>query len=141
MAANCSPIRLSATSTATTGHHPYGVFTCRANDEPANSNFNDHRFLYARFDGTAWRVHRLAKAGGPLWPGEQDYVGGAAVDPQDRNIVYISVPIDPRDDAALAKHEIFKGVTSDDGATWGWDANHAQLIGCKSASSRAALGL
>ena len=61
-----------------------------------------------------------AKAGGPLWPDEQDYVGGAAVDPQDRNIVYISAPIDPRDDAALARHEIFKGVTSDDGATWGW---------------------
>ena len=100
--------------------HPYGVFMCRANDEPANSNFNDHRFLYARFDGTAWQAHRLAKAGGPLWPGEQDYVGGAAVDPQDRNIVYISASIDPRDDTKLAKHEIFKGVTSDDGATWGW---------------------
>jgi hypothetical protein len=76
--------------------NPFGVFTCRANDAPANSNFNDHRFLYARFDGSAWRVHMLAKAGGPLWTTEQDYVGGAAVDPQDRNVVYISAPIDPR---------------------------------------------
>ena len=100
--------------------NPFGVFTCRANDEPANSNFNDHRFLYARFDGSAWRVHMLAKAGGPLWAAEQDYVGGAAVDPQDRNVVYISAPFDPRDGAALAKHEIFKGVTPDGGDTWQW---------------------
>jgi hypothetical protein len=45
--------------------NPFGVFTCRPNDEPANSNFNDRRFLYARFDGETWRVHMLAKAGGP----------------------------------------------------------------------------
>lgn len=100
--------------------NPFGVFTCRANDEPANSNSNDHRFLYARFDGETWRVHMLAKAGGPLWAAEQDYVGGAAVDPQDRNVVYISAPIDPRDGTALAKHEIFKGVTPDGGGTWQW---------------------
>ena len=62
----------------------------------------------------------VGKGRGPARPDEQDYVGGAAVDPQDRNIVDISAPIDPRDDAALARHEIFKGVTSDDGATWGW---------------------
>jgi hypothetical protein len=43
--------------------HPYGVFTCRANDEPPNSNFSDHRFLYARFDGTAWQAHRLVRPG------------------------------------------------------------------------------
>jgi hypothetical protein len=100
--------------------NPFGVFTCRANDEPANSNFSDHRFLYARFDGSAWRAHILAEAGGPLWAAEQDYVGGAAVDPQDGNVVYISAPIDPRDGSALAKHEIFKGVTPDGGDTWQW---------------------
>ena len=45
-------------------------------------------------------------------------VGGGSVDPQDPNVVYISPPIDPRDQSELAKHEIFRGVTSDGGDTW-----------------------
>jgi hypothetical protein len=56
-----------------------------------------------------------------LWNYEEDYVGGAAVDPQDPNTVYISTPIDPRQGMPLAKHEIFKGVTSDSGKTWSWE--------------------
>src|SRR5439155_16222535 len=51
---------------------------------------------------------------------EQDYIGGGAVDPQNADIVYISTPIDPRDQTNLAKHEIFKGVTADGGVTWKW---------------------
>src|SRR5262249_1149468 len=55
-----------------------------------------------------------------LWEHEQDYVGGGSVDPQDPNVVYISAPIDPRDQSKLAKHEIFKGMTPDGGSTWSW---------------------
>jgi hypothetical protein len=101
--------------------HIYGVFSCRANDVPDNTNFNDHRFFYARLVGSTWSVHQLAKAGQRLWNYEEDYVGGAAVDPQDPNTVYISTPIDPRQGMPLAKHEIFKGVTSDSGKTWSWE--------------------
>jgi hypothetical protein len=100
--------------------NPYCLLTCRANDAPENSNFNDHRFFYGRFDGTKWDVHHLAKGGARLWNAEEDYIGGGAVDPQNSDVVYISTPIDPRDEARLAKHEIFKGVTADGGTTWKW---------------------
>jgi hypothetical protein len=99
---------------------PVALITCRANDTPANSNFNDHRFFYGRYDGQKWNVHQLAKAGARLWAAEQDYVGGGAIDPQHPEVVYISTPIDPRTNAKLDKHEIFKAVTADGGASWKW---------------------
>lgn len=101
---------------------PCGLFSARANDMPENSNFSDHRFFYARFDGREWRVHQLAKAGGYLWPAEQDYTGLACLDPSDFNVVYISTPIDPSSGAVLRVHEIFKGVTTDGGQNWAWTA-------------------
>ena len=100
--------------------NPYCLLTCRANDVPEDTNFNDHRFFYARFDGSKWNTHQLAKGGAWLWNSEQDYIGGGSVDPQNPTIVYISTPIDPRDDKKTPKHEIFKGVTADGGATWKW---------------------
>src|ERR1039457_1772395 len=30
---------------------PVGLISCRANDEPGNTNYGDHRFFYARYDG------------------------------------------------------------------------------------------
>ncbi|SEE72115.1 BNR-4 repeat-containing protein [Ruania alba] len=96
------------------------VLTARANDEPENSNFSDHRFVYARHDGAAWQVFPLAKAGANLLPHEEDYTGLASIDPYDLDSLYLSAPIDPRDGAELAHHEIFHGRTSDGGATWEW---------------------
>jgi hypothetical protein len=101
---------------------PYAVFTTRANDIPVNSNgYEDHRFFYARYDGSQWNVHYLGKAGARLYGSEQDYTGLVALDPHDPNVLYMSSTIDPRDDADLGVHEIFKGVTADGGATWAWD--------------------
>lgn len=99
---------------------PYGVISARANDEPENTNFDDHRFFYIRFDGKNWRVSELAKAGACLWSAEQDYTGLATVDPADPNVVYISTTVDPRNDSPLAVHEIFQGQTSDSGKKWSW---------------------
>ncbi len=99
---------------------PWGLISARANDQPENSNFSDHRFLYLRFDGTQWQVHPLAKAGACLWRAEEDYTGLAALNPSDPNEVYVSTTIDPRSQAALKFHEIFKGLTSDGGQTWTW---------------------
>jgi hypothetical protein len=95
--------------------HPYVVFTTRV-----NSATTDHRFFYARYDGAAWNVHPLAKAGGFLYDAEADYTGLAALDPHDPNTLYISTPIDPRSDAPLPHYEIFKGTTADGGANWSW---------------------
>jgi hypothetical protein len=99
---------------------PVALISTRANDLPENTNFNDHRFFYVRFDGHEWQVYPLAKAGACLWAAEQDYTGVAALDPSDVNVVYVSTTIDPRNGATLAVHEIFKGTTSDGGQSWSW---------------------
>jgi hypothetical protein len=102
--------------------NPYGLVSARANDQPENSNFDDHRFFYVRFDGKTWQANELAKAGACLWDAEQDYTGLAALDPSDPNVVYISTTIDPRNDSPLGVHEIFRGQTKDSGHTWTWTA-------------------
>jgi len=81
----------------------------------------DHRMLYSRFDGSVWTATYLAKAGKKLYDSEQDYIGLAALDPDDPDVIYISTPFDPRNDTTdLGRHEIWKGVTCDDGATFIW---------------------
>ena len=83
----------------------------------------DHRFVYARFTPeSGWNTHPLAKAGAGLLVHEQDYTGLVALDPYDADVVYVSTPIDPRTGGATVHHEIYRGVTSDDGASWEWSA-------------------
>lgn len=101
--------------------NPYAIISTRANDVPVNTQgYQDHRFWYARYDGKQWHVHQLAKAGARLYPSEQDYTGLVALDPHDPNVVYVSSTIDPRDETALRVHELFRGTTTDGGATWTW---------------------
>ena len=101
--------------------NPYAIFTTRRDDIPVNTNgYNDHRFWYARYNGTQWNVHQLAKAGARLYPSEQDYTGLVALDPSDPNRLFISSTIDPRDDTNMLKHEIFEGRTTNGGANWTW---------------------
>lgn len=82
----------------------------------------DHRFLYARLapGATEWTVRQLARAGAGLLPHEQDYTGLAAIDPDDVDRVVVSTRIDPRDGSVLGHHELFHGVTDDEGASWRW---------------------
>ncbi|MCO6046538.1 BNR-4 repeat-containing protein [Aeoliella sp. ICT_H6.2] len=95
--------------------NPVGVLTARVND----SN-QDHRFLYARYDGQHWHVNEMAQAGAYLYAAEDDYTGLASIDPNNPNVVYMSSDIDPRDDSATSKYELYKGVTTDFGASWTW---------------------
>jgi hypothetical protein len=94
---------------------PYALFTARN-----GSDSLDHRFLYARFDGTQWNVHEVAKAGGYLYSQENDYTGLAALDPSNPNRLFISTKIDPRTQVTMAHYEIFEGNTSNGGANWTW---------------------
>jgi hypothetical protein len=93
-------------------------------EEPSNDGDRhrvvaDHRFFYARLaPGGEWQVRQLAKAGPGLLPHEQDYTGLVAIDPYDVDSVYVSTPIDPRDGAELAHHEIFHARINDAGTTW-----------------------
>ncbi|MDQ0769230.1 hypothetical protein QF031_001979 [Pseudarthrobacter defluvii] len=104
------------------------IISCRANDtngvlrREQVLDVDDHRLLYARFDGTHWRLNPLAVAGPALLPHEQDYTGLGAVDPNDLDQVYVSTPVDPRSGEATAHYEIYRGRTGDGGATWEWEA-------------------
>jgi hypothetical protein len=87
----------------------------------------DHRFHYARWDGETWHTREIAYAGTRLYPGEDDYTGLAAIDPQNSLVVYISTDADPKTGEALVStadnrrhREIFRGTTVDVGATWQW---------------------
>jgi hypothetical protein len=85
-----------------------------------DSNNPDHSFLYFRWNGTAWRTTYLGEAGKKLYDSEQDYVGLGAVHPDDPRVIYISTNIDPRNDMAITRREIFQGVTCDNGMTFTW---------------------
>jgi hypothetical protein len=110
---------------------PYAVFSVQKDGRglPRGQGGMDHRFHYARWDGRAWRVHDIAYAGRRLYPGEDDYTGLAALDPNDPNTVFISTDADPSTGAPLVSRadgqrhrELFRGATGDGGATWRWEA-------------------
>jgi hypothetical protein len=97
------------------------IIKARANDTNPPSNSPDNRLLYCRYNGSIWTTTYLSKAGPKLYSSEQDYTGLGAVHPNDPNTIYISTTFDPRDSTLdLGVHEIFKGVTSDNGLTWSW---------------------
>jgi hypothetical protein len=98
-----------------------GLIKARVNDNPVTpSNDPDHVFFYIGYDGSAWSFTYLCRAGKKLYGSEQDYTGLGTLDPNDPGVLYISTPIDPRDDSDLGVHEIFKGGSSDNGEIWEW---------------------
>ena len=92
----------------------------------------DHLFFYARYDGEAWHVHKLAYAGRDIYAAspnghEDDYTGLASLVADDPNTVYISTGVNPVTNDPLISsadsqqhYEVFKGVTADGGANWTW---------------------
>ena len=96
------------------------LWKARVNGTQGEAN-PDHRILYSRFNGTTWTSTYLVKGGLKLYDSEQDYVGGAALDPDDPHVIYVSTTYDPRDDTTLlGKHEIWKGVTCNNGTSFTW---------------------
>ncbi len=107
--------------------YPVCLYQTRYGTEPwgngsgqNNIGAADHRFFYARFDGSTWTSTELCKMGGGLHLPEQDYLGMGCIHPNDANIVYVATQFDPRDDTEYEYREIFKGVTSNKGLTWDW---------------------
>ncbi len=86
----------------------------------------DKRMIYSRWDGTSWKTTYLVHGGPKLYQtssdDEQDYIGLSALVPDDPTTIYISTTYDPRTDTTTsgAKHEIWRGTTCDNGATFTW---------------------
>ncbi|HYO25197.1 MAG TPA: BNR-4 repeat-containing protein, partial [Lacipirellulaceae bacterium] len=96
----------------------------------------DMRFHLARFDGAAWHSEEIAYAGTRLYPGEDDYTGLAALDPDDPTIVYISTDADPKSGAPLVsradgkrRHELYRGRREPGAAAWTWTPLTANSTG------------
>jgi hypothetical protein len=109
---------------------PYLVFSVQKDGKglPAGRGGMDHRFGYGRWDGSAWQVQEMAFAGTRLYPGEDDYTGLAALDPNDPNVVYISTDADPATGVPLLSaadgrrhRELYRGTRRDSGRSWSWE--------------------
>ena len=103
--------------------YPYCAFSIQM-----NQTMNDMRYGYARWDGTQWYVHEIAYAGSALYSAEDDYTGLVALDPSDPDVLYISADVHPVTGDPLISsadgqrhYEIFRGTTTDTGATWTWE--------------------
>ena len=104
----------------------YALFTTRYGDARAPGRFThpgpgeaDHRLFLAVLEDGAWRASEIARMGPGLHPDQEDYTGLAALDPRDGATVYVSTCVDPRDDASLARWELFAGKRGDEGV-WRW---------------------
>ena len=82
----------------------------------------DHRIYFAAYRNGEWQYQELAKMGAGLLDTEEDYTGLGVIDLQHGRQVYISTPIDPRNDSKLAHHEIFCGECGADNGSWTWSA-------------------
>jgi hypothetical protein len=108
---------------------PYIAFSVQKDGKglPMGQGGFDHRYFYARYDGTTWNVHEMAHAGTRLYPTEDDYTGLVALDPNNPDVAYISTDAIPTTGKPLISsadkmrhHELFRGRTTDNGKTWTW---------------------
>jgi hypothetical protein len=108
------------------------IITARINDNTQGNDANinpDHAFFFCRFNGSAWTATYLCQAGYKLYSSEADYVGLGCLSPNDPNTIYISTAFDPRavkpgvtdtNSPYSTFHEIWKGVTTNQGASFTW---------------------
>jgi hypothetical protein len=86
--------------------HPVIVYATFPSD-------TDHRYRYARWDGTRWTDRELVRAGRSmsLDPAEPNYSGGITLDHEDPSVVYLSRQVN-----GIFRVEVW--TTPDGGATW-----------------------
>jgi len=107
---------------------PYVLFSTQNDGRglPRGQGGLDLRYHYARWDGSAWHTEEIAYAGTRLYPGEDDYAGLGALDPNNPNVVYISTDADPVTGTPLVSQadnkrhrELFRGERTPAGK-WAW---------------------
>ena len=72
----------------------------------------DHRYRYARWNGTSWDDNEITPAGGGyLYAAEEYYSAGVCLDHTDPNVVYLSKKV-------AGIYQIHRYTTSDGGSSW-----------------------
>lgn len=96
---------------------------------PDTSVNPNHAFFFCRYNGTKWTPTYLCQAGYKMYSSEGDYVGLGCLSPNDPDTIYISTQWDPRavqpgitdtNSQYSTAHEIWKGVTTNHGASFTW---------------------
>jgi len=72
----------------------------------------DHRYRYARWNGSSWIDNEIIPAGTRLYTDEAYYSGGICLDHSNPNVIYFSKQTN------TAVWEIFRGETLDNGVNW-----------------------
>ncbi|MEX0928466.1 MAG: BNR-4 repeat-containing protein [Balneolales bacterium] len=108
--------------------HPYIGYSVTKDRVEQGSGGFDHRYRYARWDGSQWNDHEIAYAGTRLYTNEDEYTGLITLNPVNPDMVYISTDAHPVSGEPLISeangerhYEIFQGITEDMGATWNWE--------------------
>ena len=107
---------------------PYVLFSTQRDGRglPRGQGGFDLRYHYARLGATGWTHEEIAYAGTRLYPGEDDYSGLGALDPNNPDVLYISTDADPVTGAPLVSsadkkrhYELFRGERGANGK-WTW---------------------
>jgi hypothetical protein len=98
---------------------PVATFSVRHSD-------SDHRYWWARWDGTEWEAEEIAFAGRALYETQPNYTGLVTLDPGDPARVVISTDVSPNTAAPLissddaSRHwELWEGQRGPSGE-WSW---------------------
>jgi hypothetical protein len=111
------------------GDRPYVLFSTQRDGRglPRGQGGMDLRYHYARWDGKAWHTEEIAYAGRRLYPGEDDYSGLGALDPNNPDVLYISTDADPVTGAPLVSaadqqrhYELFRAERTESSGKWQW---------------------
>lgn len=101
---------------------PVAAYSVQVGDggRPQKEHGRDHRYRYARWDGRRWLDSQIGYAGSRLYPGEDDYVGGISLHPDDPSTVFLSANVNPASGAPLpgGRWQVFQARTPDGGRTW-----------------------
>ncbi len=95
---------------------------CDAEDRPViamvriNGGKTQHEYYYAKWTGSRWRQTDLADGGGRFHTSNTEYCysGGEAIDPENPNVVYLSIPTSGLSGQRV--YEIWKYMLNDEGA-------------------------
>ncbi|MCM1107606.1 MAG: BNR-4 repeat-containing protein [Clostridium sp.] len=80
-----------------------------------NGGKSQHEYFYAKWTGSAWRLTDLADGGGRFHSSNTEYCysGGEALDPENPNVIYLSIPT--AGESGQKVYEIWKYTLDDDG--------------------------